>query len=350
MGLSDPAIREPNMRVAVLEGITAGLCGLTPDPALRREGAAMWRGLIQDLLDVPGVAVSTLSAFPGEGSPANDPRCRVIPITDVAAIPDVWRGLVDSADRALIIAPETEGLFADWVAALPEAQRFANATPAAITIWSDKLRTAAALAERGIPTIPTQLEPWIEPPAFAAGPVVIKPRDGCGSWLVRRVAAVAQWEAVRQEYQVAGSPAALRQPWVRGTPASLAGWFGPAGVDWLPIATQHLSTDGRHEYLGGEVPHSLTSDQAPALETLRRQLATLPGLRGYIGFDLLLTTVREAPVVVVEVNPRLTTSYVGYRAWWTTSPWPAWLHGAMTTPKLSGGGTIHFTADGAISS
>jgi predicted ATP-grasp superfamily ATP-dependent carboligase len=341
-------MQESNMRVAVLEGVTAGLCGLTPDPALRREGAAMWRGLVEDLLDVPGVAVASLSAFPVEGSAASDPRCRVVPITDTAAIPEAWRGLVDSAERALIIAPETEGLLAAWVAALPEAKRFANATPAAITVWSDKLQSAATLAERGIPTIPTQLEPWREPPAFTVGPVVIKPRDGCGSWLVRRVADATQWQAVRDEYLAAGSPAALRQPYVRGTPASLAGWFASYGVDWLPVTTQHLSTDGRYEYLGGALPHALTRDQATALETLRRQLAALPGLRGYIGFDLLLTTEHDEPVVVVEVNPRLTTSYVGYRAWWTSSPWPSWLHGAMTTPKLTGRGTIRFTADGMM--
>ena len=35
------------------------------------------------------------------------------------------------------------------------------------------------------------------------------------------------------------------------------------------------------------------------------------GLRGYVGVDLVLT---DADAVVIEVNPRLTTAYLGVRA------------------------------------
>ena len=37
---------------------------------------------------------------------------------------------------------------------------------------------------------------------------------------------------------------------------------------------------------------------------------SLPGLRGYIGIDFVLT---EGKPFVVDVNPRLTTSFVGLR-------------------------------------
>ena len=44
-----------------------------------------------------------------------------------------------------------------------------------------------------------------------------------------------------------------------------------------------------------------------------RAVGLVPGLRGYIGVDLILD--EHAPgVSVVEINPRLTTSYVGLRA------------------------------------
>jgi predicted ATP-grasp superfamily ATP-dependent carboligase len=39
-----------------------------------------------------------------------------------------------------------------------------------------------------------------------------------------------------------------------------------------------------------------------------RLAATIPGLWGYVGVDLVLT--REGPVIL-EINPRLTTSYCG---------------------------------------
>jgi predicted ATP-grasp superfamily ATP-dependent carboligase len=37
----------------------------------------------------------------------------------------------------------------------------------------------------------------------------------------------------------------------------------------------------------------------------------LPGLRGYVGVDVVLT---RSEAVVIEVNPRLTTSYLGVRS------------------------------------
>ena len=44
-----------------------------------------------------------------------------------------------------------------------------------------------------------------------------------------------------------------------------------------------------------------------------RALRLVPGLRGFVGVDLILD--EQAPgVSVVEINPRLTTSYVGLRA------------------------------------
>ncbi|NIV10374.1 MAG: ATP-grasp domain-containing protein, partial [Aliifodinibius sp.] len=47
-----------------------------------------------------------------------------------------------------------------------------------------------------------------------------------------------------------------------------------------------------------------------ALETAQRTVELLRGLRGYVGVDMVLTN--DEPVVV-EVNPRLTTSYIGLR-------------------------------------
>jgi predicted ATP-grasp superfamily ATP-dependent carboligase len=40
----------------------------------------------------------------------------------------------------------------------------------------------------------------------------------------------------------------------------------------------------------------------------------LPGLDGYVGFDLIVPAKSPDHPLLVEVNPRLTTSYLGYRA------------------------------------
>lgn len=76
----------------------------------------------------------------------------------------------------------------------------------------------------------------------------------------------------------------------------------------LPAA-QRLSDDGRFRYRGGELPLAPPlGDRAVVLA--ERAIGCVPGLRGYVGVDVVL----GEQDVAVEINPRLTTSYVGLRA------------------------------------
>jgi predicted ATP-grasp superfamily ATP-dependent carboligase len=63
-------------------------------------------------------------------------------------------------------------------------------------------------------------------------------------------------------------------------------------------------------YRGGVTPlgHPAAGRAAAAAE---RACEAIPGLKGYVGVDVALSD-REA--VVIEVNPRLTTAYLGVRA------------------------------------
>jgi hypothetical protein len=47
-----------------------------------------------------------------------------------------------------------------------------------------------------------------------------------------------------------------------------------------------------------------------AFEVAKRVVKSISGLQGYVGVDFILT---KEGAVVIEVNPRLTTSYVGLR-------------------------------------
>ncbi|MCS7313155.1 MAG: ATP-grasp domain-containing protein, partial [Acidobacteria bacterium] len=62
-------------------------------------------------------------------------------------------------------------------------------------------------------------------------------------------------------------------------------------------------------YRGGVVPlrHPLT---VRAFEVAEAAIRQVPGLRGYVGVDLVLA---DGEAWLIEINPRLTTSYIGLR-------------------------------------
>src|SRR5690606_12214321 len=102
--------------------------------------------------------------------------------------------------------------------------------------------------------------------------------------------------------------------YVPGVAASVA-VIGVAGgsASALPPCRQRLSVDGRLAYLGGSTP--LAGRLAERATTLAlRAIAALPPLVGWAGVDLVLGDDPDSALdVVIEVNPRLTTSYVGLR-------------------------------------
>ena len=75
-----------------------------------------------------------------------------------------------------------------------------------------------------------------------------------------------------------------------------------------------MSDDGRFVYLGGSLPlpHALASR---ATRLAQQAVAALPDPLGYVGVDLVLGADADgADDYVIEINPRLTTSYIGLRA------------------------------------
>ena len=102
----------------------------------------------------------------------------------------------------------------------------------------------------------------------------------------------------------------LMQRYVRGTPVSVSLLADGRRAVALAVNAQRMAISSGFSYRGGRTPfeHPLA---AAAVDAAIRTCAALPGLRGYVGVDLVLT---EAGPVVIEVNPRLTTAYLGVRA------------------------------------
>ena len=75
-----------------------------------------------------------------------------------------------------------------------------------------------------------------------------------------------------------------------------------------------MSDDGRFAYQGGSLPIG-EACAGRAVEIAARAIASLPRPLGYLGVDLVLGLDPDGRGdTVIEINPRLTTSYVGLRA------------------------------------
>ena len=174
--------------------------------------------------------------------------------------------------------------------------------------------------------------------------MILKPIDGAGSLDVRRVDSVAQ--LTLKEISTTMRLEHFRP----GTPVSVAVICGRHGVSLLPPCLQKLSTPGDFAYLGGECPIDLAlAQRASRLAKLAMQ--ALPRSIGYVGIDLVLG---EDPTgsedVVIEVNPRLTTSYVGLRRLVEQNLAAAMLQMAQGQAiELSlRPGRVEFSADGTV--
>lgn len=218
-----------------------------------------------------------------------------------------WRQAIRDADAVLPIAPETGGLLERLTAmVLAEGRRLIGSSPEAVRVAASKLETARALAEAGLPvvdTIPSE-DPWPRAPAGW----VVKPDDGVGCEGCRHGIDPAVLRA-------ALIPGAGRrwvvQPWVEGTPGSLTILAGGGKGLLLSANLQRLSSvDGRLRLDAVEVGGLGADPQA--LQDLASGIArAIPGLLGIVGADLILASTGP---VLIEVNPRLTTSYAGLAA------------------------------------
>lgn len=266
------------MRIHIYEHVTAGGLGADVPASLRCEGQAMLDAVVADFQRIPGVELTTAKG------------------------PDTF---------CLVIAPE----FDDHLRRLSQdvldcGGQLLGSLPRAIATVSDKYGLARIWNKRGVPRPYTD---FIEPMEFAycGPPWVVKPRCGAGSqatYLIHNyLEAKKTWMAARVEWQ---GRDLIVQKYVAGQAVSVALLMGPVQTIPLMPARQHLSDDDRLCYLGGSLP--LPEPLAERATKLALQSVDgINGLRGYVGVDLVLG--EDGTDYAIEINPRLTTSYLGLR-------------------------------------
>lgn len=289
--------------------------------SLLGEGTAMWRALVNDV-----------SAWATVVTPI-DPRMNLVhdEIAEFIAMPLQslpWQDWIDGAtdcDAAMIVAPEMDNLLIKAVTRLRTGGvPVLSVGNAALRLTCDKWQTAKWMHRAGIAhpetwaLDPDTLQPICSrpPPSLTeleSDGFFVKPRDGCGAMEIRHY----------QDLEPALEsmlPHEITQRRIVGRPGSVSvvACHADHACTFLPAVWQSIesvsasNSDSCIRYQGGcgPVDHEFQM-RAQAIAT--RAMESMPGKpSGFIGIDWIAGTDPNHDCLI-EINPRLTTSYVGVR-------------------------------------
>jgi predicted ATP-grasp superfamily ATP-dependent carboligase len=314
------------MRILLHEFASGGgLAGREVPASLGREGRAMLTALLTDLAATGCHQIVTTA----------DPRFPLAAPPGVQVVTLAVRSaarldaLMASADAVWLVAPETDRCLERLaVRAERKGKMILGSGAAAIRRASDKAGLPRRLARHDVPHPKTCVlahdSDWRTAAREVGYPIVVKPARGAGCdgvCLARDERELRH--AVETARAVNPRGRLLLQRYVSGVAASVSLLADGERAVALAVNAQSVRASRvpphgnravvpwrRFSYRGGKTPfdHPLAGR---AVEAALRTCQAISGLRGYIGVDMVLT---ESEAVVIEVNPRLTTAYLGVRA------------------------------------
>jgi tyramine---L-glutamate ligase len=286
----------------VYEHITGGgLIGQAIPASLAHEGDMMLRALVTDLAEA-GVEVVTTR---DERLAPTDLPARVAPVGDRRQRDAAMEVCQLESDAVWPIAPESGGVLERLSEQFMDGDRvLLNSRSSAVRVTSSKLLTARRLSDCGVPVVPTFDPRQSIPPQYNRW--VLKPDDGAGCLGTRIIASAAELAPAIAELDPEVEHAV--QPFVAGSAVSLSLLCGDGRAALLACNRQRVAVVNEAFCLLGCVVNDSAAQGEYAAPLAADIAAALPGLWGYVGVDLLLT---DRGAQVLEVNPRLTLSYVG---------------------------------------
>ncbi len=284
------------------------------------EGYGMLRSLISDCKAAGHNVTTLLDSRLKEFNPPNRAD-QIVPVSSSNEFYGRLKELASVADAVYVIAPESGQVLENLVQTIETSGVTSlNCRVDAIKRVSNKMTAYETIKKTGLKVPETVLlgihekTDNIKQLTKELGyPLVFKPLDGvgCGGLsIVEEKEDVAG--AVKKVTQESMSKQFIAQKIVRGEAASACVISTGEEAVAVTLNRQFVSLGAPDEesgYYGGAVPfeHGMKKE---ALRAAEKAVEGIGGLRGYVGVDMILTN--EEPVVV-EVNPRLTTSYVGLR-------------------------------------
>lgn len=209
---------------------------------------------------------------------------------------------IKTVDAVWVIAPEFDGILERFCRYVEQAGKRLLTSPAnAVALTANKWVTFQMLNAAKILTVPTenfvsefnydQTREWI-----------IKPIDGVGAENTFLLTSEKDWISLplfKKNYII--------QPHLQGEKTSLSCLFEKGRARLLCVNLQIFEVKNQ-QYVLQNIEVNYKLDDGHYQKLVSRIAQVFPDLFGYVGIDLIEN---EADCFVLEINPRLTTSFVG---------------------------------------
>ncbi len=295
--------------VLVHEYVTGGGWARLPDtPGLAGLGETILRAVLADLRAFgPARLITTTDDRLPLPDLEADSIVRLTPDSHAAG----FAALAARAEAVLVVAPEEGGILADLSeTALAAGARLLGSLPEGVRAAGDKWVCRHLLRQAGLPMPQAVLAEagQARQAALAFGfPLVAKAVDGQGGGGVCLARDAAELDAA---LALLGKDVPLvLERYHDGTHASVSVMAAASGAVPLCLNGQDIRPGIPFAYRGGVTP--LAHPAAPAALSLAVEaVRAIPGLRGFVGVDMVLT---GQGCRIIEVNPRVTVAYAGVR-------------------------------------
>ncbi len=268
-----------------------------PD-SLAAEGHLMLNALLENLISLNNLQITVML----------DARCcdsiskhaiNSVIIRPEHDVNDEFSKLVEQADLVWPIAPEFNGILQSLCQRVASLGKLLLTSPAtAVAIAGNKFKTYELLDEHHIAVVPTRMLVG----EYTPGDWMIKPVDGVGCEDSYVVANSQDFEQI-----VAAKGSYIIQPHLQGEKTSLSCLF-KQGRGWLVcVNLQHFKLSNR-QYQLTDIAVNHHPDTCVYQLLIDKIASAMPELWGYVGIDLIESAEQTW---VLEINPRLTTSFVG---------------------------------------
>ena len=329
------------LKIWVCEYVSAGGLASEPLPAsLLQEGLLMRDALLADL---SALGVDCITSHDSRViAPIHAASQPLHPGEDADAF---WRQQLASydVDACWVIAPETDGVLQHMQQLVQAAGKvWIGCGAEAIAQTSAKSVMAEVCQQAGITVLPhvflmqadaVATLSWYDQATTSGW--VVKPDDGAGcefTFYIKKISEVFDFKLKISNENPKLLNKLLLQPFVPGLALSMSVLSTQAQVHVIAGHQQKVNIQqGCFHFDGAGVNEAAA--YLPAMQTLAEQIhRAIPGLLGYWGADMILTP--DKHLVLVEINPRLTTPYIALSQLLTENP-AAMILDAILENKLS---------------